>query len=270
MRVRQVIQNLVSNAIRYGNGHVQVRIENREDVVAVQVIDDGPGIAEIEQESVFAPFTRALHGRKLQASVGLGLSVARRLTRLMGGDLTYHRVGGESVFELTIPPPAQSPRIAGRVDAVATEHAEVWQGADGILRVDYHPGAGIEDLKHATAVVEACVTVADGKKPPLMVITSGLRPDTNARKLYTKKIPSITNTVALVVTGEPLLTGIANLIATRIGLNIPIRVFDNQTEALGWLTNGSRGRIHPTTQQLGRTGPLETAGTSAPIPPPTT
>ncbi len=272
MRVSQVIQNLVSNALRYGNGHVRVTIENREDTVAVQVIDDGPGITENEQVSVFAPFARASQGRKHQASVGLGLSVARELSRLMGGDVTYRRVGGESVFELTIPPPVQSPspEIVGRVDVVATDLAEVWLGDDGVLRVDYHPGVGIEDLEQAATLVEACATIADGTHLPLMVITGGLRPDTDARRLYTERAPTIANAVAIVVTGAPILTGIANLLTSRMGLNVPIRVFDNQIEALGWLTNRSGGRIHPTTQRLGRTGPPQTVGTSAPIPPPTT
>lgn len=118
----------------------------------------------------------------------------------MGGYLTYRRVGGESVFELTIPSTDLPGRhTTGRVDVVATELAEVWLSDDGILRVDYHPGAGIEDLEHAAAVVEASVTIADGQKPPLVVITGRLRPDADARRLYTETSPTIAN--ALVANG---------------------------------------------------------------------
>jgi len=135
MRTKQVVQNLVSNAGRYGGSRIRVMIENRKDAVAVQVVDDGPGIPQSEQESIFAPFSRALQGRKQTASVGLGLSVARRLARLMGGDLTYRYVGGESVFELTLPLSTQplASEIAGSTGAVEAERAGVWVGAEGVL-----------------------------------------------------------------------------------------------------------------------------------------
>ena len=127
MRVGQVIRNLISNAFRYGNGRIRVMIEDRRDVVAVQVFDDGPGIAQEDQESIFAPFNRASQGRKHEASVGLGLSVSLGLARLMAGDLAYRRVGDESLFELTIPAPAQSYGVAsaGRSDTLTSDLADL-------------------------------------------------------------------------------------------------------------------------------------------------
>lgn len=250
MRTRQVIQNLVSNAFRYGDGHVQVTVENRGDAVAIQVIDDGPGISPDEEEAVFAPFTRASNGRTHEASVGLGLSVARRLARLMNGDLTYRRSGDESIFEFVLPSDVQStiPELVGKVKVLRTEFAEVWLGDDGILRVDYQPGAGIEDLEQATAVVDACVTCSDGEKYPLMVITGGHRPDANARRFYLEVMPTFTDVVAIVVAGTPILKGIANLLASRMGGTIAIRAFDDQVEALDWLGDASSRAIDPVGQ----------------------
>lgn len=252
MRIRQVIQNLVSNAVRYGGDHVQVRIESREETVAVQVRDNGPGITEDERESVFAPFTRASGAkRQEEAAVGLGLSVARQLARLMGGDLTYDHVDGESVFELTIPPgQSLSPETAPRVDVVTTELAEVWLDDDGVLRVSYHPRKGIENREHATAVVEAVGTCADGEKRPLMVITHGIHPDRDARKLYVETVPATATAVAVVATGAPIPTGIANLFVSQMRLTIPIRVFDSETEALGWLKDHPSTRIDSAAQRL--------------------
>lgn len=237
MRVRQVIHNLVSNAFRYGNGQVRVTIEDLKDLVAIHVADNGPGIAEEEQESIFAPFTRASHGRKHQDSVGLGLSVARRLARLSGGDLTYRRVGDESVFELTLPPATllPTPAMSGRTDVITTDLAEVWLSDDNIIRVAHHPGFGIESVDHAAAVVEACATVANGDLLPLMVVTDGVRPDGDARRLYIEQIPTIATAVAIVATGGPLQAGVASLIASGMRLVIPIRVFESQTEAAAWL-----------------------------------
>ncbi|VAW07441.1 Two-component system sensor histidine kinase [hydrothermal vent metagenome] len=247
MRVRQVIQNLVSNAFRYGDGLVQVTVENREDMVAIQVIDDGPGISPDEEEAVFAPFTRASNGRTHEASVGLGLSVARQLARLMNGDLRYHRSRGRSIFELTISSDVQptTSDSVGTVRALTAEFGEVWLGDDGVLRVEYQSGAGIEDLEQATAVVNACVRCSDGEKYPLMIVTGGHRPDANARRFYLEAIPTFTDAVALVVSGAPILMGIANLLASRMEGTVPIRAFDNQVEALDWLTDASSEVMAP-------------------------
>lgn len=250
MRIRQVIQNLVSNAVRYGGDHLQVRIENGEGTVAVQVVDDGPGIAEDERESVFAPFTRASGAGRQEAAVGLGLSVALKLARLMGGDLTYDRVDGESVFELTIPTgQSLSSETAPKVDVVATEHAEVWLDDDGVVQVSYHPRKGIEDREHATAVMEAITTCAEGEKRPLMVITRGLHPDRDTRKFYVETVPAIATAVAI-VTSAPIPTGIANLVVSQMRLSIPIRVFDSETDALGWLTDHPGDRIQSALQPV--------------------
>lgn len=251
MRIRQVIHNLVSNAFRYGAGQVRVTIEDLKDRVAVCVTDNGPGIAEEEQESIFAPFARASHGRKHQDSVGLGLSVARRLARLSGGDLTYRRDGDESVFELILPPATLSTSLAmsGRTDVVTTDLAEVWLSDDNIIRVVYHPGAGIEGIDHAAAVVEACARVANGDLLPLMVVPGGVRPDGDARRFYIEQTPPFATAVAIVTTGR-LQAGIANLIASRMRLVIPIRVFENQTEAAAWLVDQQDSITRPTAQSL--------------------
>ncbi|MDP3983620.1 MAG: HAMP domain-containing sensor histidine kinase [Acidimicrobiia bacterium] len=102
-RMRQVIQNLVSNAVRYGDGEVEVRIGVDAGGVAVLVIDDGPGIADDDLQRVFEPFGRGSGGVKHSASIGLGLFVSRRLAQLMGGDLVYRRVDGKTVFEMRLP-----------------------------------------------------------------------------------------------------------------------------------------------------------------------
>lgn len=128
--------------------------------------------------------------------------------------------------------------MAGRTDAIATDLAEVWLSGANIIRVDYHPDVGVEDLDHAAAVVEACATIANGDLLPLMVVTGGVRPDGDARRLYIEQVPTIATAVAIVATGGPLLAGgIANLIASRMRLNTPIRVFENQTEAAAWLVS---------------------------------
>jgi signal transduction histidine kinase len=101
-RVRQILRNLISNAIRYGGARIRVVVVDDADP-RIQVRDDGDGIPEDERERVFDPYQRANDAPALSASMGLGLTISRSLARLMGGDLTYAYENGESVFELVLP-----------------------------------------------------------------------------------------------------------------------------------------------------------------------
>ena len=83
-RTRQIIRNLVSNAIRHGGNKVFIRIEPTGDRVEVRVCDDGQAIPHQELERIFKPFETG-NAESHPKSVGLGLSVARKLARLMGG-----------------------------------------------------------------------------------------------------------------------------------------------------------------------------------------
>lgn len=101
-RTRQIIRNLVSNAIRYGGEQILIRVEPTGDRVELRVCDSGTAIPQQELERIFKPFETGT-GERHPKSVGLGLSVARKLARLMEGDLTYRYVDGYSCFVLSLP-----------------------------------------------------------------------------------------------------------------------------------------------------------------------
>ncbi|MEE8407154.1 MAG: PAS domain-containing sensor histidine kinase [Acidimicrobiia bacterium] len=101
-RTRQIIRNLVSNAIRYGGDQNFIRIEPIGDRVELRVCDSGEMIPSQELERIFEAFETGT-GKGHPKSVGLGLSVARKLARLMDGDLTYRHEGGYSCFVLSLP-----------------------------------------------------------------------------------------------------------------------------------------------------------------------
>lgn len=101
-RARQIIRNLVNNAVNYGGDEITVRIEKLEEAVEVRVCDSGEPIAEDEVEEIFEAFRRG-RGPSHPTSVGLGLPVARNLARLMGGDVTYAYEDGYSCFTLRLP-----------------------------------------------------------------------------------------------------------------------------------------------------------------------
>jgi signal transduction histidine kinase len=110
-RVRQILGNLLSNAVKYTpEGEVRVRAAERAgdgapgpgSWVSVDVIDTGLGIPEEEQDNVFGEFHR-IH-RDQARGVGLGLSISRRIARLLGGDVTVEsEVGKGSTFTLWLP-----------------------------------------------------------------------------------------------------------------------------------------------------------------------
>ncbi len=112
VRLRQVVFNLVSNAIKFTEkGWVTVRLESAADTLKVTVIDTGRGMTPDVLDRVFDPFEQASPGHK---GTGLGLSLVIRLTELLGGHLDANSVPGEgSRFEVNVPwrpcePPARA------------------------------------------------------------------------------------------------------------------------------------------------------------------
>ena len=102
-RIRQVLRNLLTNAERYGGSDVRVSVLTDDQVVSVEVSDDGPGLPISDWERVFEPFQRGSTKPASPASVGIGLTISRQLAELMGGSLAYERVGDRSVFRLRLP-----------------------------------------------------------------------------------------------------------------------------------------------------------------------
>lgn len=102
-RIRQILRNLISNAVRYGGERIRLQLGCEGHVVKVLVCDDGPPIPDEDRERIFEPYRRAHNAPGLVDSLGLGLSISRRLAELMGGGLTYRHENGESIFELELP-----------------------------------------------------------------------------------------------------------------------------------------------------------------------
>jgi signal transduction histidine kinase len=104
--VERIVRNLVDNALRYGGDHVRVGVRTwRSDGdVAVEVRDDGPGLASGDLERIFDPFFRVAGTARGNDGVGLGLSIARDLAVRNGGRLTVTSApGAGSAFRLTLP-----------------------------------------------------------------------------------------------------------------------------------------------------------------------
>jgi signal transduction histidine kinase len=111
-RLRQCLENIVSNAIQKSpaNAPVNVFVERRSELALVQVIDEGPGIP---QEILPHVFERFVSGAPRQGGLGLGLYLAKRIAAIHGGDLTVESPPGKGArFMLTLPARAESASAA--------------------------------------------------------------------------------------------------------------------------------------------------------------
>jgi two-component system, OmpR family, osmolarity sensor histidine kinase EnvZ len=85
--LKRCLANLMSNARRHA-GHIQVKVECKEDFVEISVDDDGPGIPADKRKEVFRAFRRLDESRNLESGgSGLGLAIARDVARSHGGDI---------------------------------------------------------------------------------------------------------------------------------------------------------------------------------------
>jgi len=105
LRTRQIIANIVGNAVKYTvRGRIEVRVERRGDQIAIEVADTGPGLSVDEMEQAFEAFRRIERTGAGVNGAGLGLSLSRQLARLMGGALEARSaIGVGSCFTLTLP-----------------------------------------------------------------------------------------------------------------------------------------------------------------------
>ncbi|EKB2873218.1 aerobic respiration two-component sensor histidine kinase ArcB [Escherichia coli] len=116
-RLRQILWNLISNAVKFTQqGQVTVRVRYDEgDMLHFEVEDSGIGIPQDELDKIFAMYyqVKDSHGGKPATGTGIGLAVSRRLAKNMGGDITVTSEQGKgTTFTLTI----HAPSVAEEVD----------------------------------------------------------------------------------------------------------------------------------------------------------
>ena len=127
LRIRQILNNLISNAIKFTNaGAVEITVRRSGSRLKVAVDDTGVGISPEKLANIFRPFEQADATTTRQfGGTGLGLSISQNLARMMGGDITVESVLGQGTrFSLELPLPriaaqAPAPEEAPQVDGSA-------------------------------------------------------------------------------------------------------------------------------------------------------
>jgi signal transduction histidine kinase/CheY-like chemotaxis protein len=180
-RMGQIIMNLLSNAVKFTHeGEIIFRIGYSGEVAVFQVIDTGEGIPEDKREEIYLPFNRLNSSRgNAAAGSGLGLTVSKIFTEIMGGELTVSgRYGEGTTFTVKL----FLPKLHGHI-AEAGDDEEGITGYAGrrrkILVVDDHQEhrsllvsvlvpLGFQLLEAESG--ESCLVLARAEKPDLILL----------------------------------------------------------------------------------------------------
>jgi signal transduction histidine kinase len=159
--LRQILLNLVANAIKFTErGSVTVVAKRDGDKVAISVEDTGIGIASADLERIFEEFEQVRpsgRGDSMQRGPGLGLAIARKMARLLGGDVSVvSQPGRGSCFTVLLPsaqrqtPPSGVPAFDSQQGDRERQTALHVEAAVATLSGSA-PGATMPDDQHATA-----------------------------------------------------------------------------------------------------------------------
>lgn len=133
VRVTQVLDNLVTNALRYGGARVHVSATRSGGVVHLVVSDDGPGVPDDLVATLFDAYVRGATSPGLGGS-GLGLLIARQLCEAMGGSLSYTSEAGTCFTATFAALPVTTSPVPGRDAAAAGHSVAFWTAPEAMAR----------------------------------------------------------------------------------------------------------------------------------------
>jgi signal transduction histidine kinase len=174
--LRRLVQNLVSNAIKYTpRGRVLVGCRRRDDTLRIDVYDTGVGIPEEKRRDIFVEFRRLDQGARIARGLGLGLSIVERVARVLNCPVDVDStVGRGSHFAVTVPLSSGKPialparddtrtdpgQLAGMTALCIDNEPSVLDGMETLLR-----GWSCEVIK-APDLTTALAAIAAGPAAP--------------------------------------------------------------------------------------------------------
>jgi len=186
-RVRQILINLLGNAIKFTRqGQVTLRLRYAREFATLEIEDTGPGMSADEIDRIFEPFARGdaagVSTRAAAPGAGLGLTIAKMLTDLMGGEMSVKSTPGQgSIFRVRLfLPRVHEAALASRAAAVPAVAARPRRGYQGprlrVLVVD-NEEADRELLVDVLAPLGFELRTAASGHDALDLIAAGFRPD---------------------------------------------------------------------------------------------
>jgi signal transduction histidine kinase/CheY-like chemotaxis protein len=218
-RVRQVLTNLISNAIKFTHkGEILVNVnfvseQNDSMTILFEVHDTGIGISAELQDEIFAPFTQADRSKSRQfEGAGLGLAICRQLVELMGGEIgVTSACDSGSTFWFTavfekLPAAAIDSAIPLHADISGTSVLVVTDSATNCVLLTtlfYQWGCRYETAKDCVEALELLLVAASRNEPYQVVLTDQKSPGMNSSELgrRIKEEPLLKSTLMIMLVG---------------------------------------------------------------------
>ncbi|MCG6156456.1 hybrid sensor histidine kinase/response regulator [Rubinisphaera margarita] len=164
IRLRQILLNLLGNAIKFSPGgevvlEVKRKVHDDQEFLVYSVVDTGCGIAEDDLDLIFEPFAQSGGDQKQRSNgTGLGLSISRRLAKAMGGTVSAKsKVGQGSTFTLAVPLV-----VASSVDDSSAEHVISLAGNSPASLENCHVVLA-EDVRSTQVLMKRIIEAAGGR-----------------------------------------------------------------------------------------------------------
>ena len=207
LRLRQVLINLAGNAVKFTDeGGVCVAVERGEgDAARFSVIDTGPGVPADRRAAIFDSFEQGdgSHARRFEGA-GLGLTISRRLVRLMGGELKLaDNPGGGSIFAFTARLPecaAVEPLGAAETRPPALDGTRALVIADSPFEA---PAIGARlaeagaDVERATGLKSGLEALSGPRKLDLVIVDCALGPEATNRLAQAARAAGVPRSLVL-------------------------------------------------------------------------
>ena len=191
-RIKQIVANFLSNAIKFSHHGGAIHVEARcvEGILSLSVLDHGVGIAPADQERIFDAFSQAQEGSlKFNGGTGLGLSICKQLALHMGGMIELESAVGEgSLFTLKIPVVVNDECEMSKFDVSMFEGIQF-----GLLSYDPDESYKLESLRRYWDHFGLAVKIIDNVEEPcdLLIFLESSIEDETRETILAKKIPSV-------------------------------------------------------------------------------
>ncbi len=177
-RVRQILINLLGNAIKFtSTGQVTFRVKHAREMAWIDIEDTGPGMSPTDLDRIFEPFARGSSVAQMAPGAGLGLTIAKMLTDLMGGELKVVSTPGKgSTFsiKLFLPEVRSTPRLKPAAPPLPRRG---YLGARRRILVVDNEEADRELLVHLLEPLGFELRTAASGHDALDLVAAGLAPD---------------------------------------------------------------------------------------------